>query len=144
MKGPSSSSAAMFERAPLPVPSALTAGFWEAAHREVLVIQRCDECGSYRHYPQYRCPGCHSAAWRWTPVSGRGQVHSFTVTYQPFGAAWASRLPYAVATVELEEGVRMLSDLPDEDVPDVAIGRLVEVFFEHQEEITLPRFRLVR
>ena len=38
--------------------------------------------------------------------------------------------PFAVATIELDEGVRMVSDLPPEDTREVAIGARVEVFFE--------------
>jgi uncharacterized OB-fold protein len=129
-------------RAPLPEPSELTAGFWDAARREELVVQRCRSCGAFRHYPQVLCPECTSSEWEWAPVSGRGAVHSFTVTHQAFHPAWADRLPYVVATIELDEGPRMVSDL-DEDPDDVAIGRRVEVFFERvNDEITLPRFRL--
>ena len=144
MKVPSSSSAATFERSPLPQPTELSAGFWEGARRHELVIQCCQLCGKFRHYPQYLCPFCLSDRWQWTAVSGRGEIHSFTVTQTPFGAAWAVRVPYAVATVELVEGVRMVSDLPDDDIDLVAIGRPVEVFFEDLPAITLPRFRIVR
>jgi hypothetical protein len=144
MKEPSPSSAATFERSPLPEPTPLTAGFWDAAREHELVVQRCEDCGRFRHYPQYLCPDCGSSSWTWTPVSGRGRVQSFTVTHQPFGAAWASRVPYVVATLELDEGVRMVSDLPDADLDDVEIGLPVEVFFDDLDEMTLPRFRLVR
>jgi uncharacterized OB-fold protein len=132
-----------FTRAPLPEPSELTAGFWDAARRHELVVQQCTACGTFRHYPQHRCPGCLSAEWSWTPVSGRGRVHSFTVTHRGFNPAWSERLPYALVTVELEEGVRMVSDLPDEQTDAVEIGRRVEVFFEDLDDVTLPRFRLV-
>jgi uncharacterized OB-fold protein len=51
-------------------------------------------------------------------------------------------VPYVVATVELDEGIRMLSDL-DEPADAVRIGAPVEVFFERvDEELALPRFRL--
>ena len=68
------------------------------------------------------------------------------MTHHKFHPEWAGRSPYAVATVELPEGVRMVSDLPPEDTADVAIGAPVEVFFEDLDEagVTLPRFRLVR
>jgi uncharacterized OB-fold protein len=84
-----------------------------------------------------------SDEWAWAPVTGKGHIYSFTTTYQPFSPSWASRVPYAIATVELDEGVRMLSDIPDDDLDQVEIGHRVEVFFEDLEEITLPRFRLV-
>jgi uncharacterized OB-fold protein len=134
---------------PRPTPGPLTEGFWAAAREHRLVVQRCDGCGALRHYPQPMCGDCHSPAWTWTPIPGRGTVYTFTVTHQPFHPAWAGRVPYAVATVELDDGVRMVTDLPPEDVDDVAIGRPVEVFFEdHEQEdgttFTFPRFRLVR
>jgi uncharacterized OB-fold protein len=128
---------------PLREPSAMTAGFWEAAERHQLVVQHC-ECGQFRHYPQPMCPVCLSMTWSWVPVSGRGTVYSFTVSHRAFHPAWRGRVPYAVATVELEEGVRMLADLPDEDTDDVSIGFPVEVFFDDHDGRVLPRFRLTR
>lgn len=123
----------------------LTAGFWDAARRHELVVQRCDACETLRHYPQYLCPHCRSDAWSWTPVEGCGVVYSFTITHRAFGAAWVERVPYAVATIELDSGIRMVSDLPAEDLDDVAIGARVEVYFDDgSDEITRPRFRLVR
>ena len=131
-------------REPLPEPGELTDGFWQAAREHRLVIQRCDECGLLRHYPQALCPECHGVRWTWSPVSGRGVIHSFSVTHHAFNPAWVHRVPYAVATIELEEGVRLVSDLPESDLDHVAIGRPVEVFFDQiDEHVTLPRFRLV-
>ncbi|ETZ39918.1 hypothetical protein L843_0207 [Mycobacterium intracellulare MIN_061107_1834] len=78
-------------------------------------------------------------------------IYTFTITHRPFHPAWADRLPYVVATVELDEGVRMVSDLPPEDTDDVCIGAPVEVFFDDivddmagAQAFTLPRFRLSR
>jgi uncharacterized protein len=131
-------------RAPLPEPSEVTEGFWAAARQGRLVIQRCDSCGVLRHYPQPRCPHCLSTGWDWTEIAGRGVIHSFTVTHQAFHPSWADRVPYVVATVELDDGVRMVTDL-DEPAEAVAIGAPVEVFFDCIDEgHTLPRFRLRR
>jgi len=134
------------EGRPVPTPSPLTEGFWAAAREHRLVIQRCDQCEAYRHYPQPVCPECLSDRWTWTEISGRGVIYTFTVTHQPFHQAWKERTPFAVATIELTEGVRMVSDLPADDVDRVAIGHPVEVFFEDHEidgtPFTFPRFRL--
>lgn len=128
---------------PLPKPTPLTEGFWQAAREGRLVIQQCEDCELLRHYPQYLCPACHSDRWRWRQVSGEGTVYSFTIAHQAFNSAWAARVPYAVATIELDEGVRLVSDLPDDDTEHVAIGRRVAVFFDEVAEgVTLPRFRL--
>ena len=75
---------------PLPTPTALTEGFWAAAREHRLVAQRCDDCGRLRHHPQERCPECTSAAWRWSPVSGRGVVYTFTRSHKPTGSRSAA------------------------------------------------------
>jgi uncharacterized OB-fold protein len=76
---------------PMPSPSPLTAGFWDAARRHELVVQRC-ECGRYRHYPQLLCPDCNSASWAWASQRP-GTVYTFTVTYRAFHPAWATSCP---------------------------------------------------
>jgi uncharacterized OB-fold protein len=129
---------------PLPQPTTRTAPFWEAAKRHELALQRCSDCGAWRHYPQPMCPACRSLAHTWERASGRGVIYSYSVAHRAFHPWWQERVPYAIATVELEEGVRMLCDLPGVPLAEVAIGRRVEVCFEDVDErITLPRFRLV-
>jgi uncharacterized OB-fold protein len=130
-------------RHPVPEPSELTAGFWDAAQRGELVAQRCADCRTWRHYPQLLCPTCRSSAWAWEQLSGRGSVYSFSVAHQAFHPAWTDRVPYVVATIELIEGIRMVSDL-DEPEDAVSIGHAVDVFYDTASDgITLPRFRLV-
>lgn len=125
-----------------PSSNELTDGFWAAAREQRLVIQQCVECQQLRHYPQPMCPLCHCSDWAWAQVPGTGVVHSFTETHQPFHPAWRDRVPYVVATIALDCGVRMISDL-DESVDRVYIGVPVEVFFEDiGDDITIPRFRL--
>jgi uncharacterized OB-fold protein len=127
---------------PRPQPTEWSAGFWQACARGELVIQRCDACGRLRHYPQPLCPHCRAAAWSWQPVSGRGEVYSYAVCHRAFHPAFAGALPYVVATVELEEGVRMVADLAGVSADEVRIGMPVRVCFERlDDEIALPRFR---
>lgn len=132
---------------PLAAPTPLTQGFWDAAEKGELVVQRCGGCSHLRHYPQPMCPECHSTDWSWQQLSGRGHVYTFTISEQAFHAFWKGKTPYTIATIELEEGVRMVSDLPSEDTERVAIGLPVEVFFDRVEaadgrQVSLPRFRL--
>jgi len=129
---------------PLPQQTELAAGYWEAARRHELAVQRCTACGVLRHYPQERCPECLSAAVEWATLSGRGRIYTYVVAHAAFHPFFQDRLPYVVATIDLEEGVRVVSDL-DEPADAIQIGVPVEVFFEELEgEITLPRFRLTK
>jgi uncharacterized OB-fold protein len=80
----------------------------------------------------------------WSKVSGRGVIHSYTVAHQAFHPFWADKVPYVVATIELEEGVRMVDDMLDLDPAEVRIGLPVEVFFQPvEDEIVLAKFRVM-
>jgi uncharacterized OB-fold protein len=129
---------------PAIVPTEFSEGFWEAARRGELVIQRCSQCERLRHYPQPLCPDCHSNEFDWASVSGGGEIYSYTVAHRAFHPAWNDHAPYVLATIELDEGVRMLTDLLGVDPERVVIGQRVEVFFEEMPgQGVIPRFRIV-
>ena len=118
--------------------------FWDAAARGELVVQRCSDCGSLRHYPQPLCPACTSAEYDWAPLSGRGVIYSYTVSHRAFHPAWKEHAPYVLATIELQEGIRMITDLLGVDPASVAIGQAVEVeFVDMPGQGVVPRFRRV-
>ena len=130
---------------PLPMPTMDSTGFWEGCKRHELVIQRCTDCGKYRHYPQPMCPDCHSLSWEWAKVSGKGKIYTYTICHRAFHPGWADEVPYAVVTVGLDEGVRMASNMVDVDPEELEIGMPVEVVFEDvTEETTLPKFKRAR
>ena len=127
---------------PLPRIDEESKGFWEACQRHELYVQRCRACGAYRYYPRALCPTCLSDDTAWVLSSGRGTVYTYTVTYQNQSAGFRDALPYVLAYVELEEGVRMLTNIVDCTPEDVRIGMPVEVIFEDvTAEVTLPKFR---
>jgi uncharacterized protein len=130
---------------PLPRIDEESKGFWEACQRHELYLQRCGECGALRYYPRALCPACLSDRIEWVRASGRGTVYTFTVTHQNQAPGFRDALPYAMAYVELAEGVRMLTNIVECAPDDVRIGMPVELTFEDvTPEITLPRFRPVR
>ncbi|MDP2661543.1 MAG: Zn-ribbon domain-containing OB-fold protein [Dehalococcoidia bacterium] len=129
------------EERPVPTPTMDSRPFWEACHRQELILPRCRACGVHFFYPRSFCPNCMSKDLEWSSSSGRGKVYSFSVVHTRFfGQPW--EIPYAVAIIELEEGVRMLSNVVECPPDQVAIGMPVEVVFEEvTDEITLPKFR---
>lgn len=130
--------------APLPVPDPVTRPFWESLKAHAIELQKCGGCGRFVYYPRAVCPACLSDDLVWTSVSGRGVVHAFTIPSRHPNPAFAARLPYVVALVELEEGPRILSNLVvvDPTPAAVKIGMPVEIVYDDvTEEITLPRFR---
>ena len=129
---------------PVPAANAETAGWWEAAARHRLVVQRCERCGRTRHPPGPVCPSCRSTSAAWAEVPGTGTVYTYTVVRQAFIPALADRLPYTVIAVELDDagGARMVSNLVDAAPDDVEVGMAVEVVWEDMgPELALPRFR---
>jgi uncharacterized OB-fold protein len=116
------------------------APFFAAARRRELVVQRCRGCGAHRFPARDICSRCLAREASWERVSGRGTVFSFAIMHQAYHPAF--EVPYAVVVVELEEGVRMLSNVVDCPLSELAIGLPVEVVFEElTAEVTLPKFR---
>jgi uncharacterized OB-fold protein len=81
---------------------------------------------------------------QWTRCSGRGTVYSFTVVRRPLARWFADRVPLVCAVIELEEGVRMMSNVIGIDPDQVRIGLDVTVSFEDiDEQLSLPVFEAV-
>lgn len=134
----------MSERNQKPIPriDELSRHYWEAAKQHELVLQKCQDCGHYRYPPGETCPFCLSDGLKWVKASGRGTVYTWTVFHQVYHPAFEKDIPYAVVTVELEEGPRLLTNMVDCEVGAINIGMPVEVVFDDiTEEITLPKFR---
>jgi len=128
---------------PLPVIDHDSAPYWEAAHEGRLDIPLCGDCGKHHFYPRAICPYCHSDNLKFDTVSGRGEVHTFTIARRPAGPAFGDDVPYVVALIELEEGPRMMSRIQTDDPEKVRIGAKVEVtFVKATDEITFPYFQL--
>jgi uncharacterized OB-fold protein len=126
---------------PRPVPDPLSAPFYDAARRGELHLQRCADCGRFRHYPRPACPHCLSRRSRWERASGRGTVFTWTIVRGPTLPAFADKLPYNVVDVLLEEGVHFVSEVLDCAPEEVRAGMAVEAaFVELDDEITLVKF----
>jgi hypothetical protein len=127
---------------PLPRVDEESKGFWEACQRHELYLQRCCDCGALRYYPRALCPSCLSDRIEWVRASGKGTVYTFTVTHQNQAPGFRDALPYVMAYVELDEGVRMLTNIVGCAPDDVRIGMPVELAFEDvTPDITLPKFK---
>ncbi|GIW40528.1 MAG: DNA-binding protein [Candidatus Binatia bacterium] len=127
---------------PLPRPTEDSAPYWEAARREELRLQKCQDCGHVRFPPSLLCPRCLSERAEWVRTSGRGTVYSFIVVHRPQHPAFQPDAPYNVAIVELEEGPRLHTNLVEVENSEIEIGMPVEVVFEKvNDEVTLPKFR---
>jgi len=133
---------------PLPRPDAISQGYWDAAVRHELAIQRCDHCGWFTHPPDVVCANCLSPdpSFSFVPVSGRGTIRSWTVMRDAFLPGFRGDVPWVVVDVELEEqaGLSLISRLVDGADADIALVRPVRVVFRDVAPgISLPEFTLV-
>ncbi|WP_198653648.1 Zn-ribbon domain-containing OB-fold protein [Actinocorallia populi] len=119
---------------PVPVPDGLSAPYWEAAAREVLVAARCSRCSALSVPPDPVCPHCRSTdpAFTFEPVSGRGVLRSWTIVRQPFLPGFKADVPFVLADVELAEqaGARMIGRLLDGPDAPLRQGAAVRAAFE--------------
>jgi uncharacterized protein len=114
--------------------------FFDAARNRQLAVQKCDDCGKLRFPASPVCLACDSPKASWVPVSGRGQVFSFTIMHRAYHPA--IKVPYTLAVIELKEGVKMTSNVVGIEPSKVKCGMPVEVIFEKlSDEVTLPKFR---
>jgi uncharacterized OB-fold protein len=127
----------------LPDPDGTERPFFEAAARGELRYQRCPACGHVQFYPRPVCTAC-GADPEWATASGRGTVHTFTVVRQNFMPPFKDELPYVVAMIALEEGVRMMGNVTGCAPAQVRIGMAVEAYaVECEPGLGVPFWRPV-
>jgi uncharacterized OB-fold protein len=123
---------------PLPQPNVVTQRFWSSCAEGRFEFQVCRGCGNRQFPPRLACTDCHRADFDWMASSGRGAIYSFTVVHRAPLDAFKPELPYVIAIVELEEGVRAMMNMRGPDAVDVTIGTPVEVFYERTVEGAPP------
>jgi uncharacterized protein len=125
----------------LPRPTPETQPFWDGARQHRLMLPWCTACNRPHFYPRALCPFCLCQALDWRAASGRGRLHTYVINHKP---AKGFTAPYVIAVVELDEGVRMLSNLVMDGAPTperLAIDMPVTVVFDDvTDAITLPKF----
>ena len=123
-----------------PAVSRDTEFFWTGLREQKLLIQRCTGCGTLRHPPRPMCPKCRSLEWDAVESSGRGTVYCHVMPLEPRFPFFD--YPYIVVLVQLDEGVRLVSNLCDISPADVTVGMPVEVFYRtFDDDLVLHQFR---
>ena len=108
----------------------VTQPFWDATRDRRLVLQWSTTCGRPVQYPREVCPYCASSAMEWRPATGFGTLYAFTVEHKMASPLLGREGPYAVALVELDEGVRLLSNIVDCAMEDLEVGMALQVTWE--------------
>jgi hypothetical protein len=104
--------------------------FWDATRDQRLVLQRCTLCDAFVWYPRPFCPRCLRESLEWTEASGLGTVHAVSVHHRAPSPEMKDRAPYTVTLVDLDEGVRLMSNVIGCDPGDVHVGQRVRATWE--------------
>lgn len=115
-----------------------TASFWEGCREHKLRFQRCHCCGNVRWPAAYLCPECLSSDAELVELFREGVLYSYVVMHKPFHPSVEDKVPYVVATVNLAEGVRILTNLVDCDLETLRCGDKVRIDFEDSETYSRP------
>ena len=110
------------------------------AKRQFL-IPWCTRCGRYHFYPRFACPHCWGDEFDWRPAGGRGVIYSLTVVRANPPSSFIERLPYAIAIIDLDEGVRTMANLAG-GIGAAEIGSRVSLAFSEVDGVTVPVFRV--
>lgn len=104
--------------------------YWEATREQRLVIQCCGACERPIHFPREACPSCLGIDLVFRPSAGTGEVYALSVMPSPANPTMKGRAPYVVALVDLDDGVRMLTNVVVVDAEQAVVGTRVEVAWE--------------
>jgi len=136
-------------RKPLPAITDIDQEFWDGVRNNRLLIQKCLDCNRLQFFPRPVCVRCFSDNLGWQEAQGSGTVYSFTVVRVPRSPAFRKQVeetgvPIVFAAIDLDEGVRVMSQIIDCKPEEAELGARVGVTFEEVEgtDFKVPKFRL--
>jgi uncharacterized protein len=99
--------------------------------------QTCRNCGARWYLGRELCPRCGSHELSTPRAAGRGTVFAVTTIHRAPDAAFADLVPYRIALIDLDEGVRIMAHL----ACDAPIGSVVAGGLETVAGREIPVFR---
>jgi uncharacterized protein len=128
------------EGLPIPESDERNKPFWHAATEGRFMIARCSACHHLMAPPVANCRLCLSDDVDWITSAGQGVVYSYIEYFRAWIPEFASRIPYTVAIIELDEGVRLFTSVVRSEGDSLHIGDRVSVAFQTRGESRVPVF----
>lgn len=133
----------MTDTAPQPDITPVNKPWWDHLAAGKLTFQRCG-CGHKWLPPRVECPTCLKADSQWEIASGEATLVSWVVFHTAYHPAFANRLPYNVAVVQLAEGPRLVTNIVDApDGKGLSIGMKLRLALQKEGETVIPRFQRI-
>ena len=106
-----------------------TARYWrEIPQRYRTEAGKCSSCGTVYFPPRRVCAECAGREFTDVVLSNKGKVETFTII-KVAPDEFSDLAPYAVGLVELDGGVRIMTQVVDCDPETIEIGMPVELEF---------------
>jgi uncharacterized OB-fold protein len=106
-----------------------TQPFWDGLAEGKLMLQYCTVAKRFQHYPKPVSNFTGRRTLEWRQVKGAGVIYACTVVRIP-GPGLDGRLPLCVATVELDEGVRIIANVLHCRPEQLKIGARVKLTWD--------------
>lgn len=102
-------------------------------HREIpqryrLEASKCSKCGHITFPPRLVCPECKGKAFETIKLNDEGKLQTFTVV-RVSSDKFSKETPFAVGIVELNDGVKITTQIADADVDELKVGQRVKLVF---------------
>jgi uncharacterized OB-fold protein len=108
--------------------------FREIPQRYRLEAGKCKKCGQIYFPPRLVCPECKSNQFETIKLNPEGKLLTYTII-RIASDKFSIQAPYAVGIVELNDGVKLTSQIADVDFDKIKIGmKLKLVFRKIQDE----------
>ena len=116
----------MSSNKPMPIPTSISAPFWDGLKDGRILIQHCNDCDKWTFYPRRHCSHCLSSQVEFKEVSGEGTLYTYTIARIPTLPEFAGPEPHVMAVVELDQGVRVNTTLLGLKEEEIEIGMRVK------------------
>ena len=110
--------------------------FWIGCNEGELRFQRCAVCNHSQFFPRDHCLHCDSDRVEWQLSAGIGTIYSVTRVERAPTDEFRALVPYGIALVDLDEGVRIMAHAN----LALRIGDKARVSFFSHNNRSLPRF----
>lgn len=105
----------------------------EMPQRYRLEAGKCKKCGKIFFPPRLICDKCKSREFEKITLNENGKIITHT-TIRVAPEQFNTQVPYNVAIIELNDGVRITAQVVDCKPEDVVIGKKVKIVFRKVQE----------
>ena len=100
----------------------------EIPQRYRLEASKCKSCGKVNFPPRLVCPNCKSREFETIKLNDEGTILTYTII-RVASDVFSKETPFAVAVIEVNDGARLMAQIADTELEDVAIGKKVKIVF---------------